>query len=164
MKHKNHFFVAYTGNKRNEVDDIIDNIEFNDKENIIEPFCGSSAISFHIWKKYGDKFNYYLNDNSKKTIEIYEVFKNENLITINDEIKKIIDNINNKEDWMKLFKNNEENKYKNLFFHKYSARGRLGFYPEGRRNIKNIKIKLSQEQELFLKFIQSSYVYITNND
>ncbi len=45
-----HFIYSYSGNKRNEfkyIEKVIDNIDAYD--NIIEPFCGSSAISFNIW-------------------------------------------------------------------------------------------------------------------
>ena len=164
MKQKNHFFFGYTGNKKDEVDEIINNIKFTDIENIVETFCGSSAISFHIWMKYGDKFNYYLNDNSIKIIEIYNLFINHNLDHINDEIKKIIDKIDNKNDWINYYKNGDNTIYKNLFFHKYSARGRLGFYPLGRGDLKNKQIKPTQLQELFIKFIQAPYVYITCDD
>ena len=45
---KNHFIFSYAGNKRNESENILEKINFNNIETIIEPFCGSSAISFHI--------------------------------------------------------------------------------------------------------------------
>lgn len=164
MKYNNHFFISRIGNKRNEAFDLINLINFDNKKNIIEPFCGTSAISFHIWLKYGDKFNYYLNDNSPVLIEIYDLFKNNTIDNINNEIFDIRDKINNKDDWKDYFKNGEETPYKNLFFHKYSALGRLGFYPLNRIDIKKAEIKLSKLQEQFVEFIKSPNVFITCND
>lgn len=45
---KNHFFIPYYGNKRQEVDKIYNEIKDDiDKYDIIvEPFCGSSAFSY----------------------------------------------------------------------------------------------------------------------
>lgn len=164
MKYNNHFFVSRSGNKRNEAFDLINLLNFNNIKNIIEPFCGTSAISFHIWLKYGDKFNYYLNDNSKDLIELYELFKNDTLNNIKIEIKKITNKINNKDDWNKYFKTGKNTPYKNLFFHKYSALGRLGFYPLARKNLKEVNFELTELQKLFVEFIKSPNVFITNND
>ena len=50
---KNHFFIPYSGNKREEVDKIYDLMKDNIKNDtiIIEPFCGTSALSFYIYGK-----------------------------------------------------------------------------------------------------------------
>lgn len=37
----NHFYIAYAGNKRNEVKKIYDNIDFDNITTVIEPYCGS---------------------------------------------------------------------------------------------------------------------------
>lgn len=161
MKNKNHFFFSYPGNKRNEIEELIKNIDFNDKNKIIETFCGTSAYSFHIWLEYGDQFEYYLNDNSKSLISIYELFKNNSIDTINDEIKKINDQISNKDEWNYHYNNSPQTPYKELFYLKFSALGRKGFYPQDR---KAKEIVLTQIQELFLKFIQAPCVHITCND
>jgi len=162
MKNNNQFFFSYHGNKRNEVDEIIKNIDFTDKDKIIETFCGTSAISFHIWLKYGDKFQYYLNDNSKSLISIYELFKNEDLDKIKDEINNISAQIKNKDDWNNHFKTAEQTPYKELYYLKFSTFGRKGFYPLNRS--KKREIKLTKIQELFLKFIKEPYVFISCSD
>lgn len=159
-----HFFISRVGNKRNEIDNIMSKIKFDGINNIIEPFCGTSAISFNIWLKYGDKFNYYLNDNSPELIELYNLFKNETIDDINKEIKLITNKINNKDDWANYYKTGANTVYKSLFFHKYSARGRLGFYPLNRTDLKKAQIKLSNHQLKFLEFIKCPYVHITTND
>jgi len=43
-----HFPICYIGNKRQEFKYIEPLLNFDGIENIIEPFCGSSAISFNI--------------------------------------------------------------------------------------------------------------------
>ena len=78
----NHFIYSYNGNKRNEfkyLNTVIDDIDKYDT--IIEPFCGSSAISFNIWLKYPDK-KYILNDNDKDLINLYNLIKNEDIKAI----------------------------------------------------------------------------------
>ena len=88
--HKNHFFISYAGNKRNEVDEIFDYIK--DKLDciniIVEPFCGTSAFSYYLSLLYPKKFKYILNDNNKYLIELYNIAK--------DEIKynKLIEDLN----------------------------------------------------------------------
>ena len=88
---KNHFFMAYYGNKRteceklyDEVKDKIDNIEY-----IVEPFCGTSAFSFYLSLKHPHKFKYILNDNNKYLIDMYK------LITDEEKLNKLIIILNN---------------------------------------------------------------------
>ena len=76
---KNHFFMGYAGNKRNECEGIYN--EIKDKlENIttiIEPFCGTAALSFYIHLKHPKRFKYILNDNNKFLIQLYVIAKDE---------------------------------------------------------------------------------------
>ena len=55
---KNHFFMGYAGNKRNEVGTIYDSIKdkLTDIEYIVEPFCGTSAFSYYMSLKHPKKF------------------------------------------------------------------------------------------------------------
>jgi len=79
MKKTNHFFISYAGNKRNECNDIYKEIkeilDSNDIDTIIEPYCGSSAISYFISHHYPKKFKYILNDNNEYLMKTYEIFK-----------------------------------------------------------------------------------------
>ena len=73
----NHFFISYSGNKRKEVKLIYEQIKDN-LENIttiIEPFCGSSALSYYLSTIHPGKFKYILNDNNKILIDIYKIFQ-----------------------------------------------------------------------------------------
>lgn len=87
---KNHFIIPYIGNKREEVEIINENIKpyIDDKKIIIEPFCGSSSISYYISLQQPNKYKYILNDLDKKLIELYKIMKDE------DKFKKFIDDIN----------------------------------------------------------------------
>ena len=69
---KNHFYISYTGNKREEVETIYNNLDFEGIDTIIEPFCGSQAMSYYIsLNKKGLK--YIFNDNNKLLKEMYEI-------------------------------------------------------------------------------------------
>lgn len=78
---KNHFFFGYAGNKRQEVKNIYDNYiyKFKNIEYIIEPFCGTSALSYYISLQEPKKYKYILNDNNKYIIELYNIVKNDEL-------------------------------------------------------------------------------------
>jgi site-specific DNA-adenine methylase len=43
---KNHFFYPYFGNKREEVEHIYNLSDLNNIDTIVEPFCGSCAVSY----------------------------------------------------------------------------------------------------------------------
>lgn len=87
---KNHFIIAYTGNKREEVEIIYKNIKIDDNiEYIVEPFCGSSSLSYYISLQNPKKYKYVLNDNDPFLIELYKIMKDEILF------KNFIEKINN---------------------------------------------------------------------
>ena len=102
---KTHFIFSYSGNKRNETQNFLDNIKLDNIKNIIEPFCGSSVISFAIWLEHQDKFNYYLNDSEKRLIEVYKIMKNETIEEIEKKVNEFSKNIKNKDDWLYELKN-----------------------------------------------------------
>ncbi len=39
----------YHGNKREAIETIYNNLNFDNIETIVEPFCGSCALSYYIW-------------------------------------------------------------------------------------------------------------------
>lgn len=73
------FYFAYFGNKRREIPliekEITALIESGQIDKIVEPFCGSGALSFHLHKKYGDKLEYHLNDNDGRLIDFLTEIK-----------------------------------------------------------------------------------------
>ena len=75
---KNHFVFPYAGNKRQEVDKIHEVIknELKTINTIIEPYCGSSAMSYYISTLYPKKFKYILNDTDENLIKLYDIMRN----------------------------------------------------------------------------------------
>jgi site-specific DNA-adenine methylase len=159
---KNHFIHSYAGNKRNETKNFLNNINLENIKNVIEPFCGTSAISFAIWKEHKDKFNYYLNDSDKKLIDIYNLMKNDSIENIENKVNEFSINIKNKEDWLDAFKNNDTTIYSYLFFKRFSNMGRYGFYPN--KNKDKYKFIITKETKEFIEFIKQPYVHITHGD
>jgi hypothetical protein len=160
MTYTNHFIYSYFGNKRTEAKDIIDNItNITDYKNIIEPFCGSSAISFYIWLIHKDEFNYYLNDNNNKLIEIYDLLKMVSLDEISSKLKTINEEINAAPE-PKTFYTNIYKKPRNIYDYIYINKYyniRPGLY----KYTKNIKsLAENKNLKLFVEFIKSPYVYI----
>lgn len=73
---KNHFYISYFGNKREEVEHFYNLIDFSNIETVIEPFCGTSAISYYIWTKHPN-MKFILNDNNKYLYDMYEIIKDD---------------------------------------------------------------------------------------
>lgn len=159
----NHFIYPYTGNKRNEfkyLNNVIDDIDNYDT--IIEPFCGSSAISFNIWLKYPNK-KFILNDNNNDLIKVYDLIKNEDIETIKNRLLDIKKNINNDKNifniMFKNFKNSEEpDIYQYIYFNKFNGKNIVGLYKE-------CKFKdFTKQQYKFFEFIKTANITFINND
>jgi site-specific DNA-adenine methylase len=105
---KNHFFISYFGNKRQEVEKIVNTIKDLDNiKTIVEPFCGTSALSYYISTLFPKKFKYILNDNNEHLIKLYKIAQDEELL------KQLVLELNelliglNKEKYLKILKNND---------------------------------------------------------
>ena len=89
---KNHFFICYFGNKRKETPHIyqtfINDNRYDNISVIVEPFCGSCALSYYISTKEPRKYTYILNDNNKHLIELLKIAKSKR------KLKKLSDQIN----------------------------------------------------------------------
>lgn len=164
---KNHFIFPYAGNKRNEAENIAEKINFNNITTIIEPFCGSAAISYYISTQQPNKYNYILNDNDKTLIKIYNTLKDEEQTNLlNGKINLLIDKFNLYTDdtQRKLYYNsicNTDNIESYVFKYKYYNL-RPGLYPQMNRlkEIKKIDLKIYP----IYKFLQSENVEISNID
>lgn len=160
------FVIPYAGNKRREIDEIFKVLDF-EKEIFIEPFCGSSAISFEIHKKFPNK-KFYLNDKNKELIKIYQVLKNTDYLEIEKKINDIIQTVECKEDFIKVYESYKIDNcvYKYIYLSKYSSLGRLGFYSTNDfRGTKGKSVfKFSKLNIEFISFIKSENVFITNED
>lgn len=94
----NHFMIPYYGNKRNEVKKIYENIDLSDVDIIVEPFCGTSALSFYISTLHPLKYTYHLNDNNGLLIQLYEIAQDEEKFKLLvDEVDEIFKNIKNED-------------------------------------------------------------------
>jgi site-specific DNA-adenine methylase len=131
---KNHFIFAYAGNKREEVERIYKELDFKDITTIIEPYCGTSAMSFYIASKNPKKYKYILNDTDENLIQLYKMMRDEEqtklfYIAINEIIKKF--NECKTEDERKIYYLtiiNKHNLYSYFFTHKYYG-FRIGLCP-----------------------------------
>lgn len=85
---KNHFIFGYAGNKRREVLSIVSHLNLDDITTIVEPFCGTSALSCYLSQLYPNRFIYRLNDIDSKLIELYYLLQNE------EKTKKLEDDYN----------------------------------------------------------------------
>ena len=74
--------MAYAGNKRNEFNDIYEQIKdkLHGITTIIEPFCGTSAFSYFLSLKHPKKFKHILNDNNEFLMELYDTANDPNLL------------------------------------------------------------------------------------
>ena len=164
---KNHFIFSYSGNKRNEAENINQKINFDNITTIIEPFCGSAAISYYISTQQPNKYNYILNDNDPLLIKIYNILKDEEQTNLlNDKINILIDKFNLYTDdtQRKLYYNiicNTDNVESYIFKNKYKGI-RPGLYPQMNK-LKQIK-KIDLKTYPIYKFLQSENVEICNMD
>lgn len=160
--------ISYVGNKKNEFKYFENYLNFTGIKNIIEPFCGSCSISFKIYKKHGNKFNYYLNDNDSKHIKLLNFLKSTNTDEIEKGINDIIQTINGKDDFVGLYNKCKENMnmYEYIYFSKYSFMKRLGmYYTRGNRGKNGTTMfKLSKLNLEFIEFLKQDSVYILCGD
>lgn len=163
MKTKNHFIIPYVGNKREEYEHIKPLLQLQDDKlkNIIEPFAGSCAISFMIWKEHRDKFNYYINDIDINLYNIYNLIKMESIEIIEQNINRIKNECLKREDYEFRFKN-QRDIYDYIYFHRYFFI-RYGAYNERRCGHKK-PFKITRECSEFFDFIKSPNVFLSNDD
>lgn len=152
------FIFSYSGNKRKEYKYFKDYINLKGVKNIIEPFCGSSSISFNIWLEHKDKYNYYLNDNSEYLYKVYKVIKEEEPEIILKKINDIKNRIKNREDYINICKSNYD-VYEYIVICKMSS-FRMGLYHSNTKT----DYKFTELQLKFFEFIKSPNVFISNND
>lgn len=164
---KNHFFIGYFGNKRNEVEKIYNEIKDKliDKEIIIEPFCGSSALSYYIWLNNKDKnYQYILNDNNIFIYQLYLLSKDEEKYNIFiDELKIMFNDCKNKEDYLKIAKKaKDEEDLKSYIYINKIYNIRPGLYPTT-REFKVDRIEGMRKVPI-LDFIRNANIKFTNMD
>ena len=164
---KNHFVMSYFGNKREEVEiiykNLLDNFNLDDIETIIEPYCGSSALSYYISTMHPKKFKYILNDNNTELIELYKILLDK------DKLKKFVDDVNNK-----CFINDnfiDKETYKNIvkgkdilswFIKNKFYDINYGMYPLNKKN-KKLQIELLEKCPI-VNFLRTENITFSNID
>jgi hypothetical protein len=154
----NHFLISYEGNKRSEMPEIYKHLELNNIKNIVEPFGGTCAFSYYVWKNNKEKnINYYLNDNSVMTYGIYDFIKTN---TVEEITQKINENIKiiNKDNYKEILKKKDLSFLEFIALNKHS-RGTIRLYRETKKDF-----KLNKNQIEFITFIKLNNVIISNND
>ena len=159
---KNHFIFSYSGNKRNEVEKIYNQIKnnLNDVKYIVEPFCGTSALSYYISTLHPNQFTYVLNDNNKDLIDLYELLKNtEKTNELINDLNKLINPFPSKELYKKICSQNNITSY--VFKNKiYSIRP--GLYPQEREIGKDIFNNICKSP--IVNFLKNENVILKNDD
>jgi len=172
---RNHFFIPYYGNKRQEVENIYNSIKdrLTNIKNIVEPFCGSSALSYYISTLHPKKYKYFLNDNNKMLIELYNILKDDKktenfykslLTKISNTTNSLLEDGNiplTKEQYKILIKDQETDIYAYLIANKiYSIRP--GLFPQE----KNITVKSLESfiNAPIIDFLRTEDITFTNID
>ena len=164
---KNHFILPYTGNKRQEVERIEEYL--HDKlegiDTIIEPYCGSSAMSCYLSMKYPKRFKYILNDLDPMLIELYNIMKDRVLfdafmVLLNETVKLIVD----KQSYLDIIK--PKNVFTWFIKHRIFAI-KAGLYPFGYKpktynfddfpilkflREEDVSIRLGNGEDLFIEY------------
>jgi site-specific DNA-adenine methylase len=167
---KNHFFFQYTGNKRSEVITIYNQINFNNIHTIVEPFCGSCAISYYIWTLNKDKnYKYILNDIDPHLISLLKLIKDGNYKEVEDDFNKIIKEIYAYEDDMDSAKKIylEYIKKNNLTAYILSHRHYLlrpALFPIRKQDFKKFYNNLDFTQHPIYDFLTNADIELYNED
>jgi hypothetical protein len=115
---KNHFYICYFGNKRQEIEEIYNNLNLDNIDTIIEPYCGSQSMSYFISTKKPN-LKYIFNDNNEYLREMYEIMTDiDKTQNFNKKIQELLIEIDNdKINYLKLIK--EQNVYSWFIKSKY---------------------------------------------
>jgi site-specific DNA-adenine methylase len=132
-------------------------LKLDDIETIVEPFCGSAAISYKLYLDHPNKFNYVLNDNSPDLIRLYNLIKTQDVNIFVQEINNFKATITNKEEYMTMCKKKDKTIYEWFIMHRYYNL-RAGLYDS---NMHKKEYNLNKEQLKFIKFIKDPRVQIT---
>ena len=159
---KNHFFIPYFGNKRNEVEGLYNQIKdkLDDIKIIVEPFCGTSAFSYYLSLKHPKKFQYVLNDNNKYLIELYKISTNPEKFDELIEILKTFHKDTNKEKYHSICK---EDKFENWFYKNKIYSIRPGLFPNNTRLNINQDFKNLKNTPI-LNFLNSENITFYNDE
>lgn len=120
MKLNNIFYMPYPGNKRNEIKQFYNFLNFENIDTIIEPYAGTSVISYYIASLHPN-MKIILNDNNEYIKEIYDIIQDDNKVEqFENKVNEIKNSIITKDDYDNVIKNKDiygwliGNKYFNM--------------------------------------------------
>lgn len=147
------------GNKRREIKEIkpfLNDVSMENYDYIVEPFCGSGAFSFSMYDPENKNIKYVLNDNSKDTIDTFNLIKKYSVEEINNMINECLPNIT-KELWNNITKGKTE--YSTIEYICAMLCNGTRYYAPRRKSFKFNKTQLK-----FIDFIKLDNVIITCGD
>lgn len=171
---RNTFYFAYYGNKRNEIKEFINLIDFDKFETIVEPFGGSLAFSRYCYNLHPNK-TYYISDSDIKITEFCNRFhlnKSEIIKKVEDKANyflKMEDKTTSKLEWKKYINevdslNTSDSGWIEGYFFKnkiYSIRLSLFPFYEGQKRYKypiNLQMLISSNEDTDLFFKNNKYL------
>jgi len=167
---KNHFVCPYAGNKRDETTTIYNTLIEKDILNknidtIVEPYCGSAAISYYISLQSPLKYKYILNDNCRQLIELYHILQD------NEKISNFIETVNemtfkddkfiDKEEYLRIVKQKDVYSY---FIKNKLCGMRPGIYPRDKKHATHILDLEKFMNTPIINFIQTENIEFSNED
>jgi hypothetical protein len=112
--------MPYPGNKRNEIKQFYNFLNFENIDTIIEPYAGTSVISYYIASLHPN-MKIILNDNNEYIKEIYDIIQDDNKVEqFENKVNEIKNSIITKDDYDNVIKNKDiygwliGNKYFNM--------------------------------------------------
>jgi hypothetical protein len=149
------------GNKKNELKFLLPIIQpqINDKTIFIEPFCGSSIVSFNVYKQINKNIEFHINDIDSLRIEFFRNMRDEEkrkeLYKLEESIVKI-----GSEEYNNIIKKHISKSIQNEYI-PYVISKRIHSYRHGLYPI-NKKIILKEISKNWINFFNKAK--ITNND
>lgn len=120
MRLNNIFYMPYPGNKRNEIKQFYNFLNFEGIDTIIEPYAGTSVISYYIASLHPN-IKVILNDNNPYIKEIYDIINDDDKVEqFETKFNEIKNTITTKEAYDNVIKNKDiygwliGNKYFNM--------------------------------------------------
>lgn len=156
-----HFIIPYIGNKFKEYEKQYKAyINFDGITTVIEPFGGSGAMSFAIWREHKD-FNFVINDISETTFKLYELYRTMTPEEFKEKLDERCEYLKVEEHWRAEREIMKDNIFSYIVMNKF-YNFRPGLYPKN----KTVKWKYewTKLQLEFYEFINSPNVIISNKD
>jgi hypothetical protein len=117
MKLNNIFYMPYPGNKRNEIKQFYEYLNFEGIDTIIEPYAGTSVISYYISSLHPN-LKVILNDNNIYIKEIYDIIQDDDKVEeFDNKVNEIKNTITTKDEYMNVI--NKKDIYAWLIGNKY---------------------------------------------